>query len=131
MMNWIFKNIHLFSLFLSALILNAHMIIPHDHHQADSDLCQEKSYPASNNRTNHHSTFPPHCHAFNDMTSEKAVTSLIIDHFQSHDFTPGCLSDPSLFKTQSCWIRITHHIYQPIGQVILNLSSLRAPPPIC
>jgi hypothetical protein len=131
MMTWIFKNIHLFSLFLSALILNAHMIIPHDHHQADSDLCQEKSYPVSDNRTNHHSTFPPHCHAFNDMTSEKAITCVIIKYFQSKDLAPCCLSDSYLFKTQFCGIRITHHIYKPIVQTILNLSSLRAPPPIC
>ena len=131
MMNWIFKNIHLFSLFLSALILNAHMIIPHDHHQADSDLCQEKSYPVSNNRTNHHSAFPPHCHAFNDMTSEKAVTSLIITHFQSKDLMTGCLSDPSMFKTQSCRIRITHLNYRLMVQIILNIYSLRAPPSTC
>ena len=131
MMTWIIKNVHLFSLFLSAFILNAHMIIPHDHHQADSDLCQEKSYPFSNNRTNHHSTFPPHCHAFNDMTSEKAVTSLIISHFQSQDLMPGCLSDPSMFKTQSCWIKVTHLNYRPMVQIILNIYSLRAPPSTC
>ena len=131
MMIRIFKNIHLYSLFLSALILNAHMIIPHDHHQADSDLCQEKSYPASNNRTNHHSTFPPHCHAFNDMTSEKANTSVIITHFQSKDLTSSCMSDAYVLKTQFFGLRIGHLNYRPIVQIILNLSSLRAPPQIC
>jgi len=126
----IIKYIPLFFLFLAAFIFNAHMIIPHDHHAADADVCHEYSYPASNNSKGHHSGLPIHCHAFNDLSPEKIIF-IILSRIHRADFESFHVFDDEVSNLHISWIRIFDLIKQPVNSVIRELSSLRAPPSIC
>jgi hypothetical protein len=117
-----------FFLILAAFILNAHMIIPHDHHQADSNALQEERCPASDNNSGHHSRFPVHCHAFNDLTSEKILNFITLKHLQCIYSIPCCSLDNEVYDTEFCSTRIWDRINRPVNSGILLLSSLRAPP---
>jgi hypothetical protein len=55
----------------AVLTIFAHMVIPHDHHAAGSLSGVNDSCPLSGEKTGHHPLFPNHCHAFNDLASEK------------------------------------------------------------
>ena len=124
----IIRYMRTFFLFLAVVILNAHMIIPHDHHQSDSDLCQENKYPVSKDGRTHQPAFPAHCHAFNDLTSEKAIVYNLINYIQSPDFTPGSVLNTAFANLQISWGRIFDCFVLPVNSGILELSSLRAPP---
>jgi hypothetical protein len=74
------KNLRVFFLLLAGIALNVHMIIPHDHHIAG----QEGACPVKEGEAGHHSRFPLHCHAFNDLPSDKVrpvLNSLNINSF--------------------------------------------------
>lgn len=115
-------------LFLVVAILNAHMIIPHDHHQSDSDLCQENKYPFSKDGRTHHPSFPVHCHAFNDLASEKAVIYSLLKYNKCPDFIPGSVLIPSVSKLQFSSEKVFSLFIFPANSGIKELSSLRAPP---
>jgi hypothetical protein len=124
----IIRYMRAFFLFLAVIILNAHMIIPHDHHLADSNFCQEKKYPVSKDRTTHHPSFPAHCHAFNDLASEKAIVYNLIKYVKCPDFTPGSVLTQAVSNLQFSCGRIFDLFVLPVNSGILELSSLRAPP---
>jgi hypothetical protein len=115
-------------LLLAVIILNAHMIIPHDHHLSDSDLCQETKYPVSKDGRTHHPAFPAHCHAFNDLASEKAIVFNLNKYVRYPDFTPGSVLVPAVSNLQISCGRIFDFYVLPVNSFILELSSLRAPP---
>jgi hypothetical protein len=124
----IIKNIPVFFLWLAGLAVNAHMIIPHDHHLVWSGTSQEDSCPVSNSKSTHHSGFPIHCHAFNDLASEKATSYLVTRIAQHNDFIKSSLSDLIADKFQFSGIRIID-IREPFPDShLLEFSSLRAPP---
>ena len=79
----VFKYARLSFLLLAVTLLNAHMIIPHDHHQSDSDSCQQGSFPSSKQESSHHSGLPLHCHAFNDLAAEKILLLVLKKYFHS------------------------------------------------
>ena len=124
----IIKYIRTLLLFLAVVVLNAHMIIPHDHHQSDSDICQENKFPVSKDERTHHPAFPAHCHAFNDLASEKAIVYNLISYVQFPDFSPGCVLNSDFTNLQISWGRIFDFFVLPVNSGILELSSLRAPP---
>lgn len=126
----IIRYMRAFFLFLAVIILNAHMIIPHDHHLADSNFCQEKKYPVSKDRTTHHPSFPVHCHAFNDLASEKAIVYNLIKYVKCPDFTPGSALTQAVLNLQISFGRIFDLFVLPVNSGLLELSSLRAPPMI-
>ena len=128
MITGIIKYIRALFLFLAVIILNAHMIIPHDHHQSESDLCQETKYPGSKDGRTHHPAFPVHCHAFNDLASEKAIVYNLINYVQCPDFTPGSFLNPAFTNLQISCGRIFDPFVLTINSGTLELSSLRAPP---
>jgi len=70
-MRKILKYLQVFLFWLAGLTLSAHLIIPHDHHQGDEDLCQSNSCPASKSNPGRRTGLPLHCHAFNDLAAEK------------------------------------------------------------
>ena len=115
-------------MFLAVAILNAHMIIPHDHHQSDSDLCQENKAPVSKDGRTHHPAFPIHCHAFNDLASEKAIVYNLIKYVKYPDFIQGSVLIPAVSNLQISGERIFDLFVLPVNSGILELSSLRAPP---
>jgi hypothetical protein len=128
-MKKIVKKTYLFFIFLAIFIYNAHMIIPHDHHQGDWDFCQENSVSGRGASNNH--GLPFHCHAFNDMASEKAVQYLVVTHFESTDLIPGILTDQALVIRQSFLLNVIDQVDQPLEQHVFNLIPFRAPPTIC
>ena len=115
-------------LWFAWLVLTAHLMIPHDHHLMESFTGQEESCPASTDNTHHHSGIPVHCHAFNDLASEKAITFVLNDNIQSDNVSFNNYSDPFLFDFQLSFITI-HDIRKPFPDPsLLELSALRAPP---
>jgi hypothetical protein len=104
------------------------MIIPHDHHQADSNLCSENSNPVSKTGDTHHNGFPGHCHAFNDLASGKANSSLINKQAPVRDLILDFVIDTKLAEKQFSIIRVSGISNSPIVKSLPGLSSLRAPP---
>jgi len=124
----IIRYIRFTFLLLAVVILNAHIIIPHDHHQADSDLCQENKYPVSQDKSNHHPVFPAHCHAFNDLATEKAVAFNLIKYVKCLDFMPGSVLVPVVSKLNISGGKTYDLLIVPIDSRVKEPSSLRAPP---
>jgi len=127
-MRKIIKYISVFSLWLAVIIMSAHMIIPHDHHIADSFPNQNENCPASNNESRHHPIFPFHCLAFNDLVSEKPIIYLIIKDIQCDGFIVGSFSESNNNLLQFTILSFFNSKEPPIDSEILELSALRAPP---
>lgn len=117
-----------FFLWFAIVAINAHMIIPHDHHDVESTASQESNCPASNNNDNHHSGFPVHCHACNDLTSEKAVAFVVFRNIECKYFFTTSLFDLTALKLQTTGIRLFEFTRLPFKSYIPDLSLLRAPP---
>jgi hypothetical protein len=130
-MTWIIKKIHIYSLFLAVVLLNAHMIIPHDHHQADSDICQEESSAVQGKMNSHHPVFPHHCHAFNNLTAEKAIAYIVIKLIPSTEMIPGRANNSDDPYIQSSLSGTTETSELWVSGCLQELSSLRAPPVTC
>lgn len=127
-MSKIFKNISVFSLWLAWLVITAHLIIPHDHHLADSFTSKDDSCPVSNGKTDHSSGFPIHCHAFNDLNSEKAITYFFTCNIQYNDIVISSFFDPLAFELQFHYIPIIDLRESFPDPYLLELSQFRAPP---
>ena len=128
MMSKIRKNIPAFFLWLAGLSVCAHLIIPHDHHLVESITSQDESCPVSNNKSGHHTGFPIHCHAFNDLASEKATTFVLKRNIQSDDLSFSSIPD-SLAVELQIFIISVFDIREPFSDpYFLRLSQLRAPP---
>ena len=127
-MSKVFKIIPVFSLWLACLVITAHLIIPHDHHIADSFSSMDDSCPVSNEKTDHTSGFPVHCHAFNDLTSEKATTYYLTCDIQNNDIVISSIFDPFAFELQFHIISIIELRDSFPDPYLLELSQFRAPP---
>lgn len=122
------KYISVFFLWFAWLVMTAHLMIPHDHHLADSFAHQGNSCPDSNGRSSHIPAFPVHCHAFNDLTSEKVFTYSFSHNIQCNNFFFSSISDPFAFIQLLRHITITD-LRKPFPDTyLLGYSSLRAPP---
>lgn len=128
MMRKIIENISVFFLWLACLVIIAHVIIPHDHHLADSFPSKDDSCPVSNGKTDHSSGFPVHCHALNDLTSEKATTYYFTCNIQNNDILISSIFDPFAFELQIHIIPIIELRDSFPDPYLLELSQLRAPP---
>jgi len=116
-----------FFLIFAALIFNAHMMIPHDHHLSDSNFLEEHC-PASNSETGHHRGLPLHCHAFNDLASEKALNFTALNYVQNGHSALFFIPDIEVYFIQARWLRICDFSKHTIDSGISDLSYLRAPP---
>lgn len=128
MMYRIIKIIQIFFLFLAVSVFNAHMIIPHDHHQADFDLCSENSTPFSKTGGTHHPGIPGHCHAFNNLASERATSLLIKKQAPFQNFVPDIVHVEQAADIQLLYESIIDISIPPLLKGSQGLSSLRAPP---
>jgi hypothetical protein len=99
------------------------MIIPHDHHPTDSDICKSPVSPKP-----HSPVFPYHCHAFNDLASEKATNFVIIKYVSILDFTIDYNSQIS--NQPQRWIKYFDNLRPTVNSDIQEYASLRAPPSI-
>ena len=124
----IIKYISGFCLWLAWMVMTAHLIVPHDHHLADSFTNKEDKCPVSESKTGHSSGFPIHCHAFNDFASEKAFKYVIIENIQSNDISFSGFPAALTLELQLPRILISD-IREPFpDSYLLEISSLRAPP---
>jgi hypothetical protein len=96
------------------------MILPHDHHTTDSDICQSPVSPRS-----HHPGFPDHCHAFNNLASEKATT-FVIKYVNVIDFITD--NNTQVYNHPVHWVTYYDSIKLTINSDIQKYASLRAPP---
>lgn len=122
------KKIPAFFLLLAASVFYAHMIIPHDHHLAEADVCQENAGQVPGKHTTHHNGFPVHCHAFNDLASEKAIIYINFSQIQSVSSYPFSKSDLTDFDLATTWISVFIDFNLAVNHGNLKLYSLRAPP---
>jgi hypothetical protein len=128
MMIRIIKKIQIFFLFIAVCILNAHMIIPHDHHQSDSDYCRENSIPVSDAPGAHHQGLPGHCHAFNDLVSGKVNSHHLNKQAPVRDLIPDSVYQAKVTGRQFVVIRIADVSKNNVMKGLPGISSLRAPP---
>ncbi len=127
-MRKIFNKIAVFWLWLAGLILFAHLIISHDHHIADTSENQDENCPVSNSESGHQSGFPVHCHAFNDLVSEKFRINQILPYLQYNLNAFICSSDKTVFDSHAYCVRIFDLQKPLINLYALELFLLRAPP---
>jgi len=120
--------IQVFFLFLAASVFNAHMLIPHDHHLVDTGICHENSSPSHKSANSHHPVFPAHCHAFNDLTSDKAVDCLVLKYIQVTDFMPGSVLYSAPHETLISLIHVPEISDKPESEGLTLSFSRRAPP---
>lgn len=128
MMNGFFKNIQVILLFIAGLAIGVHMIIPHDHHPIDSFISQDDTCPVSKDKTQHPAGFPVHCHACNDLTSEKAPNLIVSGNLHNNFFVTDAVSNETnlqLFALESTIYDFTDILF--ISQTS-DLFFLRAPP---
>jgi len=118
----------IFFLLLAVSVLNAHMIIPHDHHKADSNLCSENSNPVSKTGSAHHHGFPGHCYAFNDLASEKVNSYFFNKQAPVRDLILDSVSEAKVVEHHFYIARPADEFNSFVIKGLPGLSSLRAPP---
>jgi len=124
----IFKYITVLLLWIAGLSLSAHLIIPHDHHSADIIIDQDENCPSSGHESGHSSGLPLHCHAFNDLTSERIRPFQISENIQFSIIMLSMLTDTYAVNSSSSYISFAELSKPFIDSYILEFSSLRAPP---
>jgi hypothetical protein len=124
----IFKYISVLLLWVAGLSLSAHLIIPHDHHSVDTIIDQDEKCPASNHGSDNHQGFPLHCHAFNDLTSERSRPLQISDNVKFCFVTFSILTDTSSVISPGLSVSLKEFSKPFFDSYILKFSSLRAPP---
>ena len=112
----------------TGITLSAHLIIPHDHHITDTFIDQNENCPASNDKSGHHSGFPLHCHAFNDLTSERSRPLQSSKNIQFSFVTFSILTDASAYRLQSSFTGLFDSSKPFSDSYILKFALLRAPP---
>jgi hypothetical protein len=127
-MNKFVKRVSVFFLWLAAISVTAHLLIPHDHHLIDTFVSQDENCPDSDPRSGHHSGLPIHCQAFNDFTSERARPLLLTENLQfSFDFF-SILTDVSTSLIESSFFSLKDFPKLLFDTSFLRSTSLRAPP---
>jgi hypothetical protein len=129
-MSKVFKYVPVFFLWLAGLTLCAHMLIPHDHHLSDPYSDKNENCNAPNNKSNHKSGFPLHCHAGNDIASEKIRVYHFSHTFQFNFTEFGALTNsykPALHGSCKSIIDFQKPIFDSFA---LKLTLLRAPPSV-
>jgi hypothetical protein len=122
------KNIPVLFLGLAWIVFTFHLLIPHDHHLTDSYGNKEETCPSSKEKPGHNKGIPIHCHAFNDLASEKAIIIKIIRNIQSFDAVKSSFPDSIDFTLHLSVLTIPDIQKPVIDSGILELTSLRAPP---
>jgi hypothetical protein len=122
----IVKYISLFSICLAWLVINLHLIIPHDHHSSDLFGIKDDACPVSENQPVHNHGFPLHCHAFNDLTAEKFVKYIVSKNIQSDYISIDGFSDDVKFQGSPVTVSDSQQNFRELH--LYDLSPLRAPP---
>lgn len=115
-------------MWLAVILLCAHQIIPHDHHIASPYADLDKNCPASENKSEHHTGFPVHCHVFNDLVSEKSRAINVSPNHAINIVAIICKTGPGTFQAQIRVEKIIASQESFIDSAIFELHPLRAPP---
>ena len=123
-----FKYIAVYFMWLAVVTMWAHMIIPHDHHISETFSDQEQNCPASHQHPGDKSEIPVHCHAFNDLASEKArsfyISRNITDGFAALIIIPdNLISEPQISSSGITDLHV--HVF---SSFLDEAALLRAPP---
>ena len=124
------SKISVLFLWAAWILLTAHSVIPHDHHSPDSFGRREVSCPASGHESDHHTKFPGHCHALNDLASEKALIYTFFFNFRYVYFLREDITETNtseLYLQSYNILVLPEHL--PVSH-LLELSPFRAPPVI-
>ncbi|MCX6302176.1 MAG: hypothetical protein NTW82_08315 [Bacteroidia bacterium] len=127
-MSKIINKIGVCFLWLAGLVLCAHLIIPHDHHISDASVIEDENCPASERESSHHQGLPDHCHAFNDLVSEKFRVYHILPDIQYNLNAFIRPSDENASDLPVYCVGIIDLQKPFIDSYALELSLLRAPP---
>jgi hypothetical protein len=128
-MRKIIKSLSVFFFWLSWVIMTVHMIIPHDHHFAESVTSKGDSCPLTDNKSGHHSGFPVHCHVLNDLTSERVSSFILKNQVQNKEISFVDNADIIVNKNKTTVLAFYNISNSFSDSYILELSFLRAPPP--
>jgi hypothetical protein len=123
-----FKYISSVAMWLAVVAIWAHMIIPHDHHILETFSDQEQNCPASNHQSGNKSEFPVHCHAFNDLASERARSYHISQNNSDGFVALSTLPDDLVSEPQVACSGIIDFQTSIISPYLHKASLLRAPP---
>jgi len=126
-MSKILKYVPVLFFLLAGFTLGAHTVIPHDHHLADPNSIQDRNCSVPDNKSDHKSGFPLHCHAFNDLSSEKAKLYPVSQDFQ-FSIVLSVLTEPVAFSLQNSCLTIIDFQKPVFDSYSLDLALLRAPP---
>jgi len=124
----ILKYLQVSLFWLAGLTLCAHLIIPHDHHNPDSSSRQESNCPVSDDHHNKHKGFPVHCHAFNDLATEKEIKHIFISLIQVNTAEFNCDNEFLLYAFISPFTYLSDDDHPLVKQFFVNSFPLRAPP---
>ncbi|MDQ1296235.1 MAG: hypothetical protein QG611_213 [Bacteroidota bacterium] len=125
-----FKYTTVISMWLAGISLIGHMVIPHDHHLADTNFNQEKNCPSTGNESDHSSGYPIHCSAFNDLASEEQRSYQFSRIIQHNLFPVHNSANTLIFKFQDPITKIPDLPIPIFDTFTLGSSPLRAPPSI-
>jgi hypothetical protein len=120
------NKLSVYFMLLAWMVITAHQVIPHDHHSGNEIVGNEHGCPLAGGSSDHHKGLPLHCHAFNDLSSEKIAKLVHTNCFQQDLFTAvriTCAIEPG-YKTGN------YLVTSPGLPEFFHLSffSLRAPP---
>lgn len=127
-MGRLFKYFQVLALWLAIFAMGAHMVVIHDHHAEIACSSGAEKCPASEDTSSHHPDSPIHCHAFNDVASEKAVSFQFQSKIQCYELIFSIVDDGCDFDL------ILGCTFYPIPQTpyrsphLRYASALRAPP---
>jgi hypothetical protein len=122
------KHLSGFFLWIAILAIIAHGIIPHDHHSGIICAHQEEPCPASGSESGHHSEYPIHCHALNDITAEKIVNYISISVIQHFNVFIPLFSDDFSINPGASYLTVPDFRKPFRDPYLIEFSSLRAPP---
>ena len=127
-MRKIVKFLMVVLLWMAGLTLSAHMLLPHDHHISDSYSHQDEKCPVTDENSGHKPAFPVHCHAFNNLTSERARPVYFSQNSTNDLVAIRSFSYTDTFDLQSCSVSIVCHQIPVFDSYKYESALLRAPP---
>jgi hypothetical protein len=127
-MSKILKYVPVIFLWLAGLTLSAHMLIPHDHHLDDTYSSRESNCTDPCNKSDNSPVFPVHCHAFNDLASEKLRLYQISQDIQLFFVASGVIPDTDKPVSDKSCVRVIDFQKPVFVTYALESALLRAPP---
>lgn len=114
-------------LYLAGLAFCAHMLIIHDHH-LPIGTSEETPCSAANDKAGHSQEYPIHCHAFNDVASEKAAAYQFASEIPCSELPIPAGADDYLYDLPVTCITVSDILNPFPDSGFPDSCPLRAPP---